>query len=79
MNRKAADHQLIYMRSGAVETIRVLLRPVGVMPDQLAYLHYVSLTLLNALKRLPDLYIQDFDVRAAVPLTEVAVRLLGCS
>lgn len=70
MTRRATEHQLIYMRAGETETIRVLLRPIGVMPDQLAYLHYVSLTLLNALKRLPDLYIQDFDVRAAVPLME---------
>ena len=46
-----------------------MLRPIGVMPDQLAYLHFVSLTILNALKRLPDLYLQDFNVRKIVPLT----------
>jgi hypothetical protein len=57
------------VRDGQVETIRVMLRPMGVMPDQLAYLHFVSLTLLNALKRLPDLYIQDFAVREVVRLT----------
>ena len=66
---EAARRKLTYMRDGQTETIRVMLRPTGVMPDQLAYLHFVSLTLINALKRLPELYIQDFAVRAAVPLT----------
>ena len=69
MTAEAFKRSLIYVRDGQPEAIRVLLRPTGVMPDQLAYLHYVSLTLINALKRLPDLYIQDFAVRAAVPLT----------
>ncbi len=66
---EAFRRNLIYVRDGQVEAIRLLLRPTGVMPDQLAYLHFVSLTIINALKRLPDLYIQDFAVRQAVPLT----------
>jgi hypothetical protein len=69
MTEEAFRRKLVYVRDGQTEAIRVLLRPTGVMPDQLAYLHYVSLTLINALKRLPDLYIQDYAVRAAVPLT----------
>jgi hypothetical protein len=69
MIEEAFQRKLIYLRDGQAEAIRVLLRPTGIMPDQLAYLHFVSLTLINALKRLPDLYIQDFAVREAVPLT----------
>src|SRR5207237_4139506 len=69
MTAEAFKRSLVYVRDGQAEAIRVMLRPTGVMPDQLAYLHFVSLTLINALKRLPDLYIQDFAVRAAVPLT----------
>jgi len=69
MIEEAFKRKLIYLRDGQTEAIRVLLRPTGIMPDQLAYLHFVSLTLINALKRLPDLYIQDFAVREAVPLT----------
>ncbi|MGH2521178.1 MAG: hypothetical protein ACRDH2_01635 [Anaerolineales bacterium] len=69
MTEEAFRRKLVYMRDGQAEAIRVLLRPTGVMPDQLAYLHYVSLTLINALKRLPDLYVQDFAVREIVPLT----------
>ena len=41
------------------------------MPDQLAYLHFVTLTILNALKRLPEMYLNDPEVRAVVPLTEI--------
>jgi hypothetical protein len=29
----------------------------------MAYIHFVSLTIHNALKRLPEMYMQDFDVR----------------
>jgi hypothetical protein len=60
---------VIYVRDGRTEAIPVFMRPTGVMPDQQAYLHYVTLTLIDALKRLPDLYIQDFAIRGVVPLT----------
>src|SRR3970282_228647 len=69
MIEEAFKRKLIYLRDEQTEAIRVLLRPTGIMPDQLAYLHFVSLTLINALQRLPALYIQDFGVRALVPLT----------
>ncbi len=70
MNDEARRRRLIYERDGQVETIRALLRPQAAMPDQLAYLHFVSLTLLNALKRLPELYLADAEVRRIVPLSE---------
>jgi hypothetical protein len=54
---------LIYLRDGELETIRVLPCPLTVLPDQVAYIHYVSQTIHNALKRLPELYLQDFAVR----------------
>lgn len=69
MVQEAFKRGLLYSRDGHDEAIRVFLRPTAIMPDQLAYLHFVSLTIVNALKRLPDLYIQDFDVRQIVPLT----------
>jgi hypothetical protein len=69
MVEEAFKRKLIYVRDGQAEAIRVLLRPTAIMPDQVAYLHFVSLTLINALKRLPDLYIQDFAVREVAPLT----------
>jgi hypothetical protein len=60
---------LIYLRDGEPEAIRVLPCPVTVLPDQLAYVHYVSQTILGALKRLPELYFQDFGVREILRLT----------
>jgi hypothetical protein len=60
---------LIYLRDGQPDAVRVLPCPVTVLPDQLAYIHYVSLTIHNALKRLPELYFQDFGVRDVLRLT----------
>ena len=65
---EARKRQLIYSRDGREGVINVMLRPAGAMPDQAAYCHVVSLALLHALKRLPDLYLQDFSVRSVVPL-----------
>jgi len=69
MIEEAFRRSLIYERDGQAEAIRVFLRPTAILPDQLAYLHFISLSIINALKRLPDLYMQDFAVRQAVPLT----------
>ena len=69
MTAEAGQRHLLYLRDGQPEVIHIMLRPLAVMPDQLAYLNYVSLTILNALKRVPDLYLQDFKVREIVPLT----------
>lgn len=63
MGAEATRRHLIYLRDGVLETIRILPCPITVLPDQLAYIHYVSQTILNALKRLPELYIQDFAIR----------------
>ena len=76
MTSEALQRKLVYMRDGRADPIRVLLRPTGVMPDQLGYLHFVSLTLINALKRLPDLYIQDFNVRSITPITPAEEKWL---
>jgi hypothetical protein len=54
---------LIYLRDGNPDAIRVLPCPITALPEQLAYVHHVTLTIHNALKRLPDLYMQDFAVR----------------
>jgi hypothetical protein len=59
---------LIYQRDGKDEAITVLPCPVTVLPDQIAYVHYVTLTIQNALKRLPELYMQDFAVREVLRL-----------
>jgi hypothetical protein len=59
---------LIYAREGQDDIIRVMACPITVLPEQLAYLHSVSLTMLGALKRLPDLYFEDAEVREVLRL-----------
>jgi hypothetical protein len=68
IREEAVRRELLYLREGEEDAIRVLPCPITVLPDQLAYIHFVSLTILNALKRLPDLYMQDFGVRDVLRL-----------
>jgi hypothetical protein len=65
---EALRRQLVYLRDGHPEPIRILPRPLTVQPDQIAYIHSVSHTILNALKRLPDLYWSDSRVRDLLQL-----------
>ena len=66
---ESAKRSLLYRREDELETIHVMSCPLTVLPDQLAYIHHVSLTIQNALKRLPELYFQDFAVRDVLRLT----------
>ncbi len=63
---EARRRHLVYAREGVLEVIPFFARPAVILPDQFAYLHYVSLTLVNALKRLPDMYLQNPEVRATL-------------
>jgi hypothetical protein len=63
IHEESFRRHLIYLREGQWDTIGLLPCPVTVLPDQLVYLHWVSLTIQNALKRLPELYMQDFAIR----------------
>jgi hypothetical protein len=63
IREEALRRHLVYLRDGQMDAIRVLPCPLTVLPDQRAYIHYVSLTIQNALKRLPEMYMQDFAVR----------------
>jgi hypothetical protein len=69
IREEAIKRHLIYLRDGEVDAVRVLPCPVTALPDQLAYIHFVSLTIHNALKRLPELYMQDFAVRDLLRLS----------
>jgi hypothetical protein len=68
LREEAVRRHLVYLHSGQPEPIRVLPKPITVLPDHLAYVQSVSLTILNALKRLPDLYLRDSAVRDALRL-----------
>jgi hypothetical protein len=67
---EAFRRHIVYERDGVEEAIHIMPMPITVLPDQLSYIHYVSQTITNALKRLPDLYLQDAGVRAALLLPE---------
>jgi hypothetical protein len=59
---------LIYLRDAEPDTIRVMPTPVTALRDQMSYIRFVALTIQNALKRLPELYMQDFAVRELLRL-----------
>jgi carboxypeptidase Taq len=65
----ARTHQMVYEHEGVEEPIRLMLRPLLVMQEQLSYVHHVCLQLIEALKRLPDLYLEDERIRAIVAIT----------
>src|SRR5215212_6243820 len=68
---EAAERHLVYQRDGVDEVIRLLPCPITLRPDQLGYTHYVSQTLLNCMKRLPDLYFSVPEVREILRVTAV--------
>jgi hypothetical protein len=69
VGEEAAHRYLVYLRDGVAETVPIMLCPIPVLPEQLAYVHYTALTIQNALKRLPDLYVTDAAVREVLRLT----------
>ena len=76
MHDEALRKELVYFRDGEVEAINVMMRPLAMFSEQLNYFHYVSQTLLGALKRMPELYLKDFQVREVVPLEEGEAKWL---
>lgn len=71
LQRAATDRHLAYQRDGVTEILRLLPCPLTLSPHQLGYTHYISQTVLNCLKRLPDLYFELPKVREILRLTPV--------
>lgn len=71
IQRTAADRHLAYQRDGVTETIRLLPCPLTLRPDQLGYTHYISQTVSNCIKRLPDLYFEVPQVHEILRVTPV--------
>lgn len=63
IREQSLARRLVYLRDGQIEPVNVLPCPITIMDSQKSYVHWVSLTIQNALKRLPELYLQDFAVR----------------
>lgn len=68
ITEEARENHLWYMRDGHSEAVRLVPRPITALPDQIAYVHSVSLALHAAMKRLPDLYLSDPRVRSILKL-----------
>jgi hypothetical protein len=77
IEREAKARHLAYQRDGVTEIVRLLPCPLTLRPDQVAYTHYITATLLNCLKRLPDLYFevpQVTDILRVTPVEEEWLR-----
>jgi hypothetical protein len=68
VREESARRHMVYLREGQQEVIGLFPLPLTALPDQISYLHFVSQTVQNALKRLPELYFQDFAVREVLRL-----------
>ena len=66
----ARENDIIYERDGKSEPVRIMLRPLLVMPEQMSYLHQVCTRIMGALARVPDLFLADPDVRRILPLAD---------
>jgi hypothetical protein len=73
---EARAERLTYLRDDVSEVVRVFALPIVALPDQLSYVRTVTLTLHRALKRLPDLYFADPDVRRALQLPTIEEQWL---
>ena len=71
ISRTATERHLAYQRDGVTETIRLLPCPLTLRSDQLGYTHYISETVLNCIKRLPDLYFEVPEIREILRVTPV--------
>lgn len=65
----ALANAVVYERDGVAEPVRIMLRPLLAMPEQLSYVDHVCLKLAEALKRLPTLYLEDEQVRRTLAVT----------
>jgi len=72
----AVERHLVYCRDDGLEAVRVLPIPVTALPEQLTYIHHVTLTLQNALRRLPELYFADRRIADILRLPEAEERWL---
>ena len=70
VNDQSLEHGLVYYRGNGPEVINVMLCPRGIFPEQMSYFHYVTLTITEALKGMPDLYLKSDEARAIMPLME---------
>jgi hypothetical protein len=76
LREAAIEQHLVYLHDGELEPVRILPCPITVLPDQLAYIHHITLGVQNALKRLPELYLHDPVVAEILRLPDAEERWL---
>ncbi|HMI95452.1 MAG TPA: hypothetical protein VK479_03005, partial [Micropepsaceae bacterium] len=72
----AIANQMIYEHEGKIEPIRIMLRPLLAMRDQLNYVHHVCLQITEALKRFPALYLDDPRIKPILAISPDEERWL---
>ncbi|HEY8015193.1 MAG TPA: hypothetical protein VIE35_05155, partial [Dongiaceae bacterium] len=65
----ALTHEVIYEHEGVPEAVRIMPRPLLAMPEQLSYVHHVCLSIIEALKLTPALYLEDQRIRHIIAVT----------
>ncbi len=68
LESESRKDRLFYLHDGVQEVVRVFATPLPLLPEQVQYLHAVSLELHNATRRLASLYLADARVRAVLQL-----------
>src|SRR5690349_25014188 len=71
IRRTATERHLAYQHEGVTETITLLPCPLTMRQDQLGYSHYISQIVLNAIKRLPEMYFEVPEVRDVLRVSDV--------
>ena len=72
----AKARHVIYLHDGELDPIRILPCPIAILPEQLAYIHAVTVIVQEALKRIPTLYLGDPTVREILRLPDAEERWL---
>lgn len=70
LRRDAEANGVIYEREGRREGVRIMLRPLLMLRQQVSYVHQVCLRLLDSLKQLPALYLNDPDVQRILRISD---------
>ena len=76
LTEDARANDMMYDHEGRAEVVRIMLRPLLAMREQLAYVHHVCLELIEALQRIPSLYLADSNIRRIVAVTPDEERWL---
>jgi hypothetical protein len=72
----ALANGMVYEHEGRIEPVRIMLRPLLAMREQLAYVHHVCLRITDAVKKFPALYLEDARIRRILAISPEEERWL---